>query len=132
MELRHFALLSGGGAVTGFTRASESLHITQPTLSHQIKQIEDELGIQLFDRVGRVVKLTTAGELFQVYAKRALLEVDAGLDALNELENLKHGRVTFGVLSSFGTFHLPPILGRFQPALSRHQDYGFAFAFRRD
>ncbi|MFC7288242.1 transcriptional regulator CynR [Herminiimonas glaciei] len=113
MELRHLRYFLAAAQSQSFTRASESLHITQPTLSHQIKQIEDELGIQLFDRVGRVVKLTTAGELFQVYAKRALLEVDAGLDALNELENLKHGRVTFGVLSSFGTFHLPPILADF-------------------
>ncbi len=113
MELRHLRYFLAAAQSQSFTRASESLHITQPTLSHQIKQIEDELGIQLFDRVGRVVKLTTAGELFQTYAKRALQEVDAGMDALNELENLKHGRVTLGVLSSFGTFHLPPILADF-------------------
>lgn len=113
MELRHLRYFLAAAQSQSFTRASESLHITQPTLSHQIKQIEDELGMQLFDRVGRVVKLTTAGELFQTYAKRALQEVDAGMDALNELENLKQGRVTLGVLSSFGTFHLPPILADF-------------------
>ena len=116
MELRHLRYFLAAAQSQSFTRASESLHITQPTLSHQIKQIEDELGIQLFDRIGRVVKLTNAGELFQTYAKRALQEVDAGMDALNELENLKHGRVTIGVLSSFGTFQLPPILADFNKA----------------
>lgn len=67
----------------------------------------------LFDRVGRIVKLTTAGEVFMGYAKRALQEVDSGMDALHELSNLRHGKLTLGVLSSFGTFRLPQILGDF-------------------
>jgi LysR family transcriptional regulator, cyn operon transcriptional activator len=116
MELRHLRYFLAAAQSQSFTRASDSLHITQPTLSHQIKQIEDELGMPLFDRVGRVVKLTTAGEVFQSYAKRALQEVDSGMDALHELENLKHGRLTLGVLSSFGTFRLPPILADFNTA----------------
>jgi len=76
MELRHLRYFLAAAQSQSFTRASDTLHITQPTLSHQIKQIEDELGMPLFDRVGRVVKLTTAGEIFMGYAKRALREVD--------------------------------------------------------
>lgn len=113
MELRHLRYFLAAAQLQSFTRASEVLHITQSTLSHQIKQIEDELGIPLFDRVGRVVKLTNAGEAFVGYAKRALREVESGVDALHEMNKLKHGKLTIGVLSSFGTFRLPRILGEF-------------------
>jgi LysR family cyn operon transcriptional activator len=113
MELRHLRYFLAAAQSESFTRASAALHITQPTLSHQIKQIEDELGIPLFDRVGRVVKLTSAGEAFVGYAKRALQEVDAGTTALHEMNQLKHGKLTLGVLASFGTFRLPRILGNF-------------------
>jgi LysR family cyn operon transcriptional activator len=116
MELRHLRYFLAAAQSESFTRAADTLHITQPTLSHQIKQIEDELGMPLFDRVGRVVKLTTAGEVFRGYAKRALQEVDSGMDALHELSNLRHGKLTLGVLSSFGTFRLPQILGDFNSA----------------
>jgi LysR family cyn operon transcriptional activator len=116
MELRHIRYFLAAAQAQSFTRASNDLHITQPTLSHQIKQLEDELGVLLFDRVGRAVQLTTAGELFRTYAARTLREVDLGIDALHGLENLKHGKLTVGVLSSFGTFLLPPILAAFNTA----------------
>ncbi|HTK01925.1 MAG TPA: transcriptional regulator CynR [Bordetella sp.] len=113
MELRHLRYFLAAAQAQNFTLASDRLHITQPTLSHQIKQLEDELGVQLFVRIGRTVHLTVAGELFRTYASRALHEVELGRDALHDLENLRHGRLTLGVLSSFGTFTLPPILADF-------------------
>jgi LysR family cyn operon transcriptional activator len=116
MELRHLRYFLAAAQAQNFTLAADRLHITQPTLSHQIKQLEDELGVQLFVRIGRTVHLTVAGELFRTYASRALHEVELGRDALHELENLRHGRLTLGVLSSFGTFTLPPILADFNTA----------------
>jgi LysR family cyn operon transcriptional activator len=116
MELRHLRYFLAAAQSQSFTRASNDLHITQPTLSHQIKQLEEELGVLLFDRVGRAVQLTTAGELFRTCAKRCLQEIDSGIDALHGLENLRHGKLTVGVLSSFGTFLLPPILAEFNAA----------------
>jgi LysR family transcriptional regulator, cyn operon transcriptional activator len=116
VELRHLRYFLAAADAQNFTLASDRLHITQPTLSHQIKQLEDELGVPLFIRLGRTVQLTVAGELFRTYASRALHEVELGRDALHDLENLKHGRLTLGVLSSFGTFTLPPILADFNAA----------------
>ncbi len=116
MELRHLRYFLTAAQLQNFTQASNYLHITQPTLSHQIKQLEDEIGCQLFDRVGRSVRLTTAGELFKEYAKRALQEVESATDAIHELENLKQGRLTIGVFSSFSASLLPPILANFSTA----------------
>lgn len=113
MELRHLRYFLAAAHSLSFTRASNHLNITQPTLSHQIKQLEDEIGSQLFDRVGRSVRLTTAGELFKEYAKRALQEVDSATEAIHELEALKQGKLTFGVFSSLSTSLLPPIVANF-------------------
>jgi LysR family cyn operon transcriptional activator len=116
VELRHLRYFLAAAQSQNFTVASNQLYITQPTLSHQIKQLEDELGVALFVRIGRSVHLTAAGEIFRAYAKRSLQEVEQGKDALHDLENLKHGRLTVGVLSTFGTFILPPILASFNAA----------------
>lgn len=113
MELRHLRYFLAAAQLQNFTQASNYLHITQPTLSHQIKQLEEEIGCQLFDRVGRSVRLTSAGELFKEYAKRTLQEVDSATDAIHDLENLKQGRLTIGVFSSFSASLLPPILADF-------------------
>ncbi|HET7634161.1 MAG TPA: LysR substrate-binding domain-containing protein [Burkholderiales bacterium] len=113
MEFRHLRYFLAAAQLQSFSQASDRLHITQPTLSHQIKQLEDEIGVQLFDRVGRTVRLTTAGELFRGYAKRMLKEADSALDAIRELGDLKVGKLTIGVLSSFSTYLLPPILAEF-------------------
>ena len=62
MELRHLRYFQALSATLNFTRAAEKSHVTQSTLSHQIKQLEEELGVSLFERVGKKVLLTEAGE----------------------------------------------------------------------
>jgi len=116
MELRHLRYFLAAAKAQNFTLASNRLFITQPTLSHQIKQLEDELGVALFTRIGRSVHLTAAGELFRTYATRALQDVELGREALNDMQNLKHGHLTLGVLASFGTLTLPSILADFNAA----------------
>jgi len=59
-----------------FTRAAEFLCVSQPTLSQQIKNLEDLLDVQLLDRSGRSIQLTAAGEVYLHYARRALRELD--------------------------------------------------------
>ena len=74
-----------------FTRAADRLAVTQPTLSHQIAQLEAHLGGPLFDRIGKQVRLTESGTLLQNYASRAVRELEAGRLALSELEGMIRG-----------------------------------------
>lgn len=80
-----------------FTRAAEALYVSQPTLSQQIKQLEEELDAQLLDRSGRSVRLTDAGEVYLGYARRALGELDAGKRAIHELQDLSRGSLRLGM-----------------------------------
>jgi len=84
MELRHLRYFAALAEELNFTRAAERVHVAQSTLSHQIRQIEDEIGQRLFDRVGKHVLITEAGEAFLLYATRALREVDEGLRAVRK------------------------------------------------
>ncbi|MCZ6770566.1 MAG: LysR family transcriptional regulator, partial [Proteobacteria bacterium] len=96
-----------------FSRAAEQLSATQPTLSHQIAQLESHLGAVLFDRVGKRVRLTEAGLVLRDFAVRALKELEAGCVALNELEGLLRGSLSIGSIQSFSRALLPPVLGAF-------------------
>ncbi len=80
-----------------FTRAAEALYVSQPTLSQQIKQLEDLLDVQLLDRSGRSVRLTAAGEVYLHHARRALVELDAAKRAIHELHDLSRGSIRLGM-----------------------------------
>ena len=80
-----------------FTRAAEALYVSQPTLSQQIKQLEEALGVQLLDRSGRTIQLTDAGQVYLRHARRALAELDAGKRAVSEVEDLSRGFLRLGM-----------------------------------
>jgi LysR family cyn operon transcriptional activator len=116
VEARHLRYFLALADTLSFTRAAAELRLTQPTLSHQIKQLEGELGTRLFDRVGRTVRLTAPGEVFKQYAERALKEINSATAALAELEGLVQGSLAIGVFQSFNSSLLPPILAEFTAA----------------
>ena len=72
MELRHLRYFVALAESLNFTRAADRVHVTQSTLSHQIRQLEDEVGQPLFDRTGKKGVTTEAGALFLGFATRAL------------------------------------------------------------
>lgn len=80
-----------------FTRAAEVLHVSQPTLSQQIRLLEDALHVQLLDRSGRNVRLTDAGEVYLRHARRALAELEAGTRAIHEVQDLSRGSLRVGM-----------------------------------
>lgn len=98
MELRHLRYFVGLAEALHFRKAAEILCVTQSTISHQIRQLEDELGTTLFHRTGRHVQLAPAGSLFLTYARRILREVDAAEIAVHDLDALKRGSLRIGVI----------------------------------
>lgn len=113
MELRHLRYFLAVADTRSFTRAAERLHVTQPTLSHQIKQLEQMVGTVLFDRSTKEVELTAAGRLFKPYCERILKEIESSALAISELEGLMRGTLRMAVFHSFSHSILPPILSEF-------------------
>jgi LysR family cyn operon transcriptional activator len=79
-----------------FTKAAEALHVSQPSLSQQIKQLEESLSSQLLDRSGRAVRLTDAGEIYLRHTRRAWGEMDAGTRAIHDVHDLSRGSLRLG------------------------------------
>jgi DNA-binding transcriptional LysR family regulator len=96
-----------------FTRAAERLHVAQPSVSAQIRQLERTLGSPLFHRARGRVTLTDAGELLLPLARRALADVTELVDGISELDGLRRGHVAIGATPSLSTTLLPAALGRF-------------------
>lgn len=101
-----------------FVRASEELHLTQPAVSMQIKQLEDALGLSLIDRFGKRLRLTEAGKRFHEHAARVIGELHDAEETLNQLKGLRGGTVSVGMVST-AKYYLPKLLARFT---SRHPD----------
>ncbi len=113
MEHRHLRYFLAVAQTQHMTQAAERIHVTQSTLSHQINQLEQLLGVTLFDRVGRGIRLTQAGELFRGFAQRALKEMEDARVALDELQNVVRGNLRLGVIHTYNSTLVPPIVAQF-------------------
>jgi LysR family transcriptional activator of glutamate synthase operon len=113
MELRQLIYFEAVVRCGGFTRAAEQLHIAQPAVSAQIRQLESELGVALLARTTRKVSLTYAGEVFLARARRVLEELNAARGDLAELTGLHRGRVVIGATALLGPLDLPAVLAGF-------------------
>ncbi len=92
MELRHLRYFETIAEEQSFRRASARLHVSQSPLSRQMKDLEEEMGVELFEPEGRGIKLTTAGKSFAERARSILARVDAAVD---EAKGIAEGRVGF-------------------------------------
>lgn len=96
-----------------FTRAAAQLHIAQPALSQQVRQLEQELGVLLLQRTRRRVELTAPGEVLLARAERILAEMERAQTDMAEFAGLRRGRVVLGVLQSLSGYWLSGVLTRF-------------------
>lgn len=109
-QMKYFLAVAEEGQIT---KAAERLHICQPPLSQQIKQLEDSLGLRLLERKGRHVELTEAGNILRVRAEQILALVSSVTKELSDLNQGQHGTLSIGTVASSGAFVLPKWIGTF-------------------
>jgi DNA-binding transcriptional LysR family regulator len=97
-----------------FSAAAEGLHTSQPNVSKHVRQLEGELGVALFDRLGNRVALTDAGRIVYDYTERLFDMIAEMRRALSELEGLERGYLRLGASSTPGIYLLPPMLASFR------------------
>lgn len=102
MELRQLRYFKAACELQNFSEAARVLYISQSTLSQQIKQLEDELEVLLFDRIGKRIVPTEAGLAFLPYASKALQDAEDGKQILRDLKGVKIGNLHVGVTYSMG------------------------------
>ena len=108
-QLQVFAEVARQGSMA---RAAEILHLTPPAVSMQIKELEIQVELSLFDRHGRQISLSTPGEYFLVHAKRLLANLKEADDAMARFKRLEHGLLTIGIVST-AKYFVPQLLARF-------------------
>lgn len=96
-----------------FTRAAEQVHVSQPSLSQQVRALENELGAELFSRARGNIALTDAGEALLPLARRILADADTARIEVQELAQLRRGRIRLGATPSVCTGLLPEVLRAF-------------------
>jgi LysR family transcriptional regulator, cyn operon transcriptional activator len=114
MILRHIRYLKAVADHGSFTRAAQALHVSQPALSQQVKELEAQVGAQLLDRSGRQIRPTDRGAIYLHHAGRALAELEEATRAVRDVEDLSIGSLRLGVTLSVATYLLGPLMARFR------------------
>nr|YP_009496824.1 rubisco operon transcription regulator [Pseudictyota dubia]AWT39537.1 rubisco operon transcription regulator [Pseudictyota dubia] len=111
--LQQLRILKAIASEKSFTRAAEILFLSQPSLSKQIKTLENRLNISLINRENNIVSLTEAGKLFLQYSERILALCEESCRALNDLKSGDRGNLTVGASQTIGTYLMPRVLALF-------------------
>lgn len=96
-----------------FSKAAEAVHLSQPTVSSHVKDLEEHFGCRLLDRMGRSIEPTRCGELLYDYARRLLLLRDEAESAISAFTGRPGGKLCVGASTIPGSFILPELIGRF-------------------
>lgn len=122
MELRQLVYFQEVAKREHISEAALHLHVAQSAISRQIANLEKELGVQLFDRIGRNIKLTSIGRDFLKHTDRALAEINYGLEEISNYLDPEKGTIRIGFPSSFATQLLPSVITAFR---KQHPDVEF-------
>ena len=110
-QLRTFKTVAD---LNSFSLAAQRLKLSQPSISYQVKELEETLGLPLLDRLGKRVQLTEAGTLLYGYARRMLDVLDEATVAIEEIRGIKRGSLRVGASTTVGIYLLPAALGAFK------------------
>ena len=120
MELRQLRTFAAVAELRHFARAASLCNLSQPAVSHQIAQLEEEMGAKLLNRAARRVSLTVAGEVFLEEARRILAAVDRAHERMQEVARGAVGRIRLGATPTPGLYLLPEILATYG---AKHETY---------
>jgi DNA-binding transcriptional LysR family regulator len=112
VSVRQLQVFAAVARQLSFARAAEELHLSPPAVSMQVSELESVLGVPLFERAGRRIALTTAGEYFLVHARRLLANLKDAEDTIARLKGVQTGRLTIGVQST-AKYFMPRLLADF-------------------
>jgi len=96
-----------------YTRAAEEVFLTQPAVSRQMRQLEEELGVRLFEQIGKTLHLTDAGETLAVEAGKLLGAMERTAEAVRSCRSAERGSIRIGASTTPGFYLLPDLLGQF-------------------
>lgn len=114
MDFREFRYMIAVADCQSITKAAAKLYVSQPSLSHLIARVEQELGLKLFDRTAYPIRLTYAGERYVDTARKILMLDDDMRREFMDISEGRKGRITVGIPTERGGYMLPGILTRFK------------------
>lgn len=104
IRIRQLEVFTAVSRHLSFTRAAQALHLSQPAVSMQIRQLEESLGVRLYEQIGKQIFLTQAGEEMEQYASDVLSKLQEAHSVMDELKGLKRGVLTISVASTLNQF----------------------------
>ncbi|KAE8758518.1 LysR family transcriptional regulator [Paraburkholderia madseniana] len=114
MNFTHLAAFFSVAETGSVTAASERLHVSQPALTREIRELEERVGVPLFDRLPRGMQPTEAGRLLAEYAAQIFSLADAAETAIGEFAGLTRGHLGLASSRTIGVYLLPPVLDEFR------------------
>jgi len=114
MNIHQVHIFNIAAKTLSITKTAKKMHLSQPSVSIQIKDLEDALNVRLFDRINRKITLTDAGKVFFEYSERLLGLIDEINAVMTEFGSGDVGRIVLGASSTVGVYVLPKFLGEFK------------------
>ena len=114
MEVRSLEVFLSVAKHLNFTRAGEEVNLSQPSVSVRIRQLESELGVKLFEQVGKRVGLTEAGSLLIPHAHRVIAAIHDAKQTIDELQGLERGSLRIGASTTPGMYLIPKTIAKFK------------------
>jgi len=114
LNLHQLATFQSVARHRSYVRAAKELHFSQPAVSAQMRQLEESLGIRLFEQIGRSTHLTQAGEELLLYCDKIFSVIDEAMETMESLRSPETGRLSVGADTTVGTYVIPGLLGKFR------------------
>src|SRR5262245_24281931 len=114
MDIRDLEVFLSAAKHLNYTRAGDEVHLSQPSVSVRIRQLESQLDVKLFEHLGKKVSLTDAGLLLVPYAQRVMTAVSDARQAIEDLQGLQHGSLRIGASTTPGMYIIPKTIAQFK------------------